>query len=227
MSRCRDARAFLHCSSTGVYEAADGTPQRETDPLGDNHRVMMPTYSIAKIAAEAVVRTTCRIFGVPTTIARLNVPYGDNGGWPAFHLALMLRRTAGARAPERPEPVQPDPRGRHHRDAARACSRPRSVPGDDRQLGRRRGDEHRGVVRVPGRARRHRAAVRRHRAHDRRDPDRQHEAARAGRRHHGRLEGRDAAAGRSEWSTLRSVRNCPPDRQYSPPSRSRNPSSTR
>ncbi len=89
MAHCRGAKAFLHCSSTGVYEAADGSPQRETDPLGDNHRVMMPTYSISKIAAEAVVRTTCRLFEVPTTIARLNVPYGDGGGWPAFHLALM------------------------------------------------------------------------------------------------------------------------------------------
>ena len=100
MAHCRRARAFLHCSSTGVYEAAGGTPQRETDPLGDNHRVMMPTYSISKIAAEAVVRTTCRLFEVPTTIARLNVPYGDGGGWPAFHLALMR---AG-----RPVPVHPD-----------------------------------------------------------------------------------------------------------------------
>jgi nucleoside-diphosphate-sugar epimerase len=100
MAHCREARAFLHCSSTGVYEAEGGTPQRETDPLGDNHRVMMPTYSISKIAAEAVVRTTCRLFEVPTTIARLNVPYGDEGGWPAFHLALMR---AG-----RPVPVHPD-----------------------------------------------------------------------------------------------------------------------
>ena len=100
MAHCREAQAFLHCSSTGVYEAAGGSPQRETDPLGDNHRVMMPTYSISKIAAEAVVRTTCRLFEVPTTIARLNVPYGDGGGWPAFHLALML---AG-----RPVPVHPD-----------------------------------------------------------------------------------------------------------------------
>lgn len=99
MAHCRSARAFLHCSSTGVYEAADGSPQRETDPLGDNHRVMLPTYSISKIAAEAVVRTTCRIFGVPTTIARLNVPYGDGGGWPAFHLALMR---AGQPVPVRP-----------------------------------------------------------------------------------------------------------------------------
>jgi UDP-glucuronate 4-epimerase len=37
-----------------------------------------------------VVRSTCRIFEVPTTIARLNVPYGDEGGWPALHLALIL-----------------------------------------------------------------------------------------------------------------------------------------
>jgi UDP-glucuronate 4-epimerase len=100
MAHCRDARAFLHCSSTGVYEAAGGTPQRETDPLGDNHRVMMPTYSISKIAAEAVVRTTCRLFDVPTTIARLNVPYGDGGGWPAFHLALMR---SGRSVPVRPD----------------------------------------------------------------------------------------------------------------------------
>jgi len=100
LAHCRSARAFLHCSSTGVYEAHDGGPQRETDPLGDNHRVMMPTYSISKIAAEAVVRTTCRIFGMPTTIARLNVPYGDGGGWPAFHLALMR---AGLPVPVRPD----------------------------------------------------------------------------------------------------------------------------
>jgi nucleoside-diphosphate-sugar epimerase len=100
MAHTRRARAFLHCSSTGVYEAADGSPQRETDPLGDNHRVMMPTYSISKIAAEAVVRTTCRLYNVPTTIARLNVPYGDEGGWPAFHLAMI---EAG-----QPVPVHPN-----------------------------------------------------------------------------------------------------------------------
>ena len=29
------------------------------------------------------------IYGIPTTIARLNVPYGDNGGWPAMHLFAM------------------------------------------------------------------------------------------------------------------------------------------
>ncbi len=60
----------------------------------------MATYSIAKIAAEAVVRTEARQLGLPTTIARLNVPYGDNGGWPLFHLEMVL---AG-----QPVPVHPD-----------------------------------------------------------------------------------------------------------------------
>ncbi len=87
-------RRFLHCSSTGVYDPAGSTVLDETAPLGDNHRPIMPTYSIAKIAAEEVVRTMCRHLEVPTTIARLNVPYGvgpdgSPRGWPAFHLAMI------------------------------------------------------------------------------------------------------------------------------------------
>jgi nucleoside-diphosphate-sugar epimerase len=60
---------------------------------------MMPTYSLCKIAAEAVVRTSARVFGVPTTIARLGVPYGNNGGWPWYHLLMMK---AGAPVPIHP-----------------------------------------------------------------------------------------------------------------------------
>jgi nucleoside-diphosphate-sugar epimerase len=111
MAHCRSARAFLHCSSTGVYEAATGEPQLENDPLGDNHRVMMPTYSISKIAAEAVARTNSRVFDLPTTIARLNVPYGDNGGWPAFHLEMMLAGQpvpVGPNGPSRFNPIHED-----------------------------------------------------------------------------------------------------------------------
>jgi nucleoside-diphosphate-sugar epimerase len=86
--------AFLHCSSTGVYDPAGPTVLDEGSALGDNHRPIMPTYSIAKIAAEQVVATMCRHLQVPTTIARLNVPYGvgPDGtarGWPAFHIAMM------------------------------------------------------------------------------------------------------------------------------------------
>lgn len=102
MARCQRAKAFLHCSTTGVYQHAGAHALRETDPLGDNHRVMMPTYSIAKISAEAVVRFASRQFNLPTTIARLNVPYGNNGGWPIFHLAMMLAEQPVPLHPERP-----------------------------------------------------------------------------------------------------------------------------
>ncbi len=92
MAHCSGASAFLHCSSTGVYQPNGHHEFVETDPLGDNHRVLgfMPTYSICKIAAEAVARTAARLYGVPTTIARLNVPYGNAGGWPWLHLEQIL-----------------------------------------------------------------------------------------------------------------------------------------
>jgi nucleoside-diphosphate-sugar epimerase len=89
VARCRGARAFLHVSSAAVYEYAGHAPRAEDAPLGDNHRVLMPTYSLSKIAAEATVRFAAREFGVPTTIARLSVPYGDAGGWPWYHLLMM------------------------------------------------------------------------------------------------------------------------------------------
>ncbi|MBW2243669.1 MAG: NAD(P)-dependent oxidoreductase, partial [Deltaproteobacteria bacterium] len=100
MAHCKDARAFLHCSTAGVYQAAEGEPRTEGDPLGDHHRVMMPTYSLAKIAAEAVVRFAARHWKLPTTIARLGVPYGDEGGWPWYHLMMMKSGV--------PIPVHPD-----------------------------------------------------------------------------------------------------------------------
>jgi len=89
MLHCKNLKAFLHLSSTAVYEYAGHEPRREDAPLGDNHRVMFPTYSISKIAAETVCRFVARQFGIPTTIARLSVPYGDNGGWPWYHLLMM------------------------------------------------------------------------------------------------------------------------------------------
>jgi UDP-glucuronate 4-epimerase len=92
MHHCPGARAFLHCSSTAVYQPDGHRAFAETDALGDNHRVwpFLETYSISKIAAEGVARSLARQLGIPTTIARLNVPYGDNGGWPAVHVDLIL-----------------------------------------------------------------------------------------------------------------------------------------
>ena len=99
MSHCRDAGAFLHCSSAGVYADAGHHELAETAPLGDNHRAMLPTYSICKIAAETVVRFAAREWQIPAVIVRLSVPYGNNGGWPWFHLMMMK---AGAEIPIHP-----------------------------------------------------------------------------------------------------------------------------
>jgi UDP-glucuronate 4-epimerase len=90
MQHCRTATAFLHCSSTAVYDPPDDEPRSESAALGDNHKVMFPTYSISKIAGEEVVRTMARVLPLRTTIARLNVPYGDNGGWPFWQLETIL-----------------------------------------------------------------------------------------------------------------------------------------
>jgi nucleoside-diphosphate-sugar epimerase len=92
MEHHRGARAFLHCSSTAVYKPAGHRAFAESDPLGDNHGVwpFLRTYSICKIAAEGTARWGAERFGLPTTIARLSVPYGDNGGWPAIHLHMLL-----------------------------------------------------------------------------------------------------------------------------------------
>jgi nucleoside-diphosphate-sugar epimerase len=90
MAHCRNAKAFLHCSSAAVYDPPDDEPRSERAALGDNHKPLFPTYSISKIAGEVVARTMARAVDVPTIIARLNVPYGDNGGWPFYHMEMML-----------------------------------------------------------------------------------------------------------------------------------------
>jgi nucleoside-diphosphate-sugar epimerase len=107
MTRCHMARAFLHISSTAVYEYNGHEPRREGDPLGDNHRAMFPTYSISKIAAETVCRFVARQHGIPTTIARLSVPYGDNGGWMYYHMLMMQAGIPIDIHPERPNTYNP------------------------------------------------------------------------------------------------------------------------
>jgi UDP-glucuronate 4-epimerase len=107
MAHCHTATAWLQCSSTGVYQPAGLHPLTETDSLGDNHRPIMETYSISKIAAETVARTGARQWNLPVTVARLNVPYGDNGGWPAFHLAMIEAGQPVPVHPERPNRFNP------------------------------------------------------------------------------------------------------------------------
>jgi UDP-glucuronate 4-epimerase len=92
MEHHREAKAFLHCSTTGIYRPMGHHVFAESDPLGDNHGVwpFLRTYSICKIAAESTAMWAADRFGLPTTIARLSVPYGDRGGWPAIHHEMMI-----------------------------------------------------------------------------------------------------------------------------------------
>jgi nucleoside-diphosphate-sugar epimerase len=107
MLRCLGARAIVHFSSTAVYEYAGQEPRREDSPLGDNHRVMFPTYSISKIAAETVCRFVAHQHEIPTTIARLSVPYGDNGGWMYFHMLMMQQGIPIDLHPDQPNYYNP------------------------------------------------------------------------------------------------------------------------
>ncbi len=92
MSRFSNARSFLVMSTIGVYSAPDDAarPITETDPLGDSRQPHSPTYSISKITQEAVARTMSRTLRLPTTIARMGLSYGSNGGLPAYQLDMML-----------------------------------------------------------------------------------------------------------------------------------------
>ncbi len=92
MEHHQRAAAFLHCSTTGIYKPMGHHVFAEGDPLGDNHGVwpFLRTYSICKIAAESTALWAADRFGLSTTIARLSVPYGDRGGWPAIHLEMMI-----------------------------------------------------------------------------------------------------------------------------------------
>ena len=94
LSHCRKAKAALVMSTHSVYRPpADGDPWHvfpETDPLGEVNAAHAPTYSMSKIAQEAVARTCARLFDLPVTIARMNASYGVNGGLPTQHVDALL-----------------------------------------------------------------------------------------------------------------------------------------
>ncbi|MBW1687552.1 MAG: NAD(P)-dependent oxidoreductase [Deltaproteobacteria bacterium] len=92
MSRFRNATACLVMSTCGVYASPEDPDHAivEGDPLGGTPQPYSPTYCVSKIGEEAVARFAAREFGLPTTIARMNVAYGDNGGYPAMLLEMIL-----------------------------------------------------------------------------------------------------------------------------------------
>ena len=107
---------------------------------------MFPTYSISKIASETVCRFVARQHGIPTTIARLSVPYGDNGGWMYFHMLMMQQGLPIDIHPEGPNLYNPI----HVDDYIEKNSLPagrRDAGGHHHQFRRFRAGEHRTVVR--------------------------------------------------------------------------------
>ncbi|MBP8925018.1 MAG: NAD(P)-dependent oxidoreductase [Pseudomonadales bacterium] len=109
MARFREAEACLVMSTCGVYASpADGSRAvLESDPLGGSLQPYAPTYCISKIAQEAVARFAAAEFGLPTTIARMNAAYGDNGGLPAILLEMILAEQPIAVLPDRASIASP------------------------------------------------------------------------------------------------------------------------
>jgi len=92
MSHCRKARAFFSMSSCSIYAlpADPYYPVKESDALSGEALPYSPTYIASKTAQEGVARFAARLFNLPTTIARMNVSYGPNGGLPAYQFDMML-----------------------------------------------------------------------------------------------------------------------------------------
>jgi len=103
MAHCSRAKAFLQVSTMNVYSRTEDNSQlrQVTDALGC-HPAYAPSYSISKVATEAVVRTMTRHLSLPSIICRLGVAYGvhGHGGVPTMVFQAML---AG-----QPIPVPPD-----------------------------------------------------------------------------------------------------------------------
>ena len=176
LEHCRTAKAALIMSTAEVYK-----PQLdpmhvylETDPLGDSNSLFDATYSMSKIAQEAVARSCARAYDLPVVIARMNASYGDNGGLLAYHLDWIQsgRPVMVKWDPAMYSPIhQDDIYGQTEALLARG-----ERAGHDRELGRRRAGLRAGVVCVsrrtrgdPTRRRRQRSTRRHSRHHPRHD----------------------------------------------------------
>ena len=94
MHRFQGAKAFIYASNSSLY-ADHPEPlhrYRETDDVG-GASPHSPNYAPSKLAGEAIVRFLCRLYGLPSLIARLNVSYGsiyDDGGLPGILLDSLI-----------------------------------------------------------------------------------------------------------------------------------------
>ncbi|MEM9177788.1 MAG: NAD(P)-dependent oxidoreductase [Myxococcota bacterium] len=101
MQRYRDAKAFLHMSSSSVYRvpASSREPITEESELG-GYASYSPHYAMSKLASESVVRFQARALDLPTIITRLDVAYGSrgHGGVPMIVYEFMKNGLSYTRA---------------------------------------------------------------------------------------------------------------------------------
>lgn len=91
LAHCRHVDAALVMSTVSVYKPHPDPWHlfREDDPLGDIMAHSSPTYSVSKIAEEAIARYCARQFDIPVTIARMNSAYGPRGGLPVMQMQAV------------------------------------------------------------------------------------------------------------------------------------------
>ncbi len=88
----RRPKAVLVMSTHSIYKPHDDYEHvyGEKDPLGDVNATHCPTYSVSKIAEEAVARSCARALELPTVITRMNAAYGATGGLPVLHMDAIV-----------------------------------------------------------------------------------------------------------------------------------------
>jgi UDP-glucuronate 4-epimerase len=90
---CRKARAALLISAGTIYGPNSDTWHRyaETDTLGGAKAHWSPASPVSKLITEAVAGSCARLFNLPTTIARLFMPWGTPRLGPSLDIARMQR----------------------------------------------------------------------------------------------------------------------------------------
>ena len=165
MAHCRDAKAFLHCSSGAVYDPPDDELRTERRRVGRQPQAAcFPPIPSPRSPARSSLATMARALGVPTTIARLNVPYGDNGGWPFYPHGDDAGRYSDPRPARRARPLQPRSTRTTSSRTIPKLLEVASVPATTAQLVRRPGRQPAGLVHLPRLTGRQGAGIRGERA---------------------------------------------------------------
>lgn len=93
LHHCHKAEAAIVFSSGSVYSPHNEDvyyPFKETDDIGRGFTPWAPTSPISKVSLEAVARFCAEAFNLPTTIVRLNMVYGPQGGLPIMDMDAVL-----------------------------------------------------------------------------------------------------------------------------------------